>query len=144
MKLLLDTHAFIWFVEGDSQMSARARQLIEDAQNETWLSVASIWEMAIKINIGKLKLSQPLPLYIARYMTGNGIALLSIDLLHVLRPETMPLHHRDPFDRLLTAQSASESMAIVSVDSTLDLYNIQRVWEREPPCYRSKPLSYWP
>src|SRR4051812_35765963 len=124
MKLLLDTHAVIWFVEGDPQMSALARALIEDPQNEKWLSIASVWEMAIKINIGKLRLSLPLPQYISQHLTGNGIALLSISLPHVLSQESLPLHHRDPFDRLLAAQSLAESMPIVSIDSLLDPYGI--------------------
>lgn len=128
MKLLLDTHAFIWFVNGDPQLSAQARQLIEDSQNQKWLSIASIWEMAIKINIGKLKLSHPLPEFLERYAAGNGIMLLSIRLPHVLTQETLPLHHRDPFDRLLAAQSLSESMPIVSIESLLDPYGVQRLW----------------
>ena len=128
MRLQLDTHSFLRFVEGNTQLSPESRRLIEDEDNSKWLSMASVWELAIKISIGKLTLAQPLEEYLANQMNRNGIALLPIALPHVLRVQTLPLHHRDPFDRLIVAQSLVEDMPLVSADSLLDTYGIKRLW----------------
>ena len=105
MKVLLDTHAFLWFVADAPQLSPTARQIIQDRANDILLSIASIWEMAIKVSIGKLTIAQPLDLFLPSQLQQNSIALLEINLRHVLAVNNLPFHHRDPFDRLLAAQA---------------------------------------
>lgn len=104
MKLLLDTHTFLWFIMGSPHLSATARALIEDAANEKFLSVAGLWEIAIKLSIGKLTLSAPFDVLIPQHLSLNGFELLNITIDHAAAVATLPLHHRDPFDRLLLAQ----------------------------------------
>ena len=128
MKLLIDTHSFLWFIDGSSQLSATARKLIENAANERYLSVASVWEMAIKISLGKLSLGQPIEVQIPHQLSHNGIALLDIGVSHAAVVAALPLHHRDPFDRMLVAQARVEQLSVVSVDSALDAYGVTRLW----------------
>jgi|SRR5579872_1245759 len=128
MRLLLDTHTFLWFVQNDPQLSESAATLIEGDTNEIWLSVASAWEMAIKVSIGKLVLAQPLDIYLPDQLRRNGIQLLPISLPRVLGVTALPLHHQDPFDRLLAAQSLTEPMPLISTDAIFDLYGTQRLW----------------
>ena len=128
MKLLLDTHAFLWFIGGDASLSSTARALTEDTANQPFLSIASLWEMAIKLSIGKLSLGQPFETLIPAQMSLNGIDLLSIVLPHVVKVAQLPFYHRDPFDRLLIAQAAVEQMSIISGDSAFDAYPISRLW----------------
>ena len=103
MNLLLDTHAFLWFIEGSERFSATARDLIEDSANQPFLSAASLWEMAIKLSLGRLHLGRPFEELIPKQMRLNGIQLLGIELEHVTPVTTLPFHHRDPFDRLIVA-----------------------------------------
>ncbi|MBV9387184.1 MAG: type II toxin-antitoxin system VapC family toxin [Chroococcidiopsidaceae cyanobacterium CP_BM_ER_R8_30] len=103
MKLLLDTHSFLWFIDGNFKLSINARMLIEDVSNQSMLSVASLWEMAIKVSIGKLSLDQPFETLIPREMSLNSIGLLEISFSHTAVVATLPFHHRDPFDRLLSS-----------------------------------------
>jgi PIN domain nuclease of toxin-antitoxin system len=98
MRLLLDTHVFLWFIEGSPRLSAHARQLIEDGANERLLSIASIWEMAIKVNLGRLKLAQPFHTLIPQQLIRNQINVLGITLEHTALIATLPHHHGDPFD----------------------------------------------
>jgi PIN domain nuclease of toxin-antitoxin system len=128
MKLLLDTHAFLWFIMGSSNMSPSARALIEDEASERFLSVASLWEIAIKLSIGKLTLSAPFDVLIPQQLGLNGIELLGIAIDHVTVVSTLPSHHRDPFDRLLIAQAIVESMPIISIDTAFDMYAVKRLW----------------
>lgn len=128
MRLLLDTHAFLWWVEGSTELSRRATRAIGDAENECFLSVASCWEIAIKASLGKLKLDAPLEEFVPEQMAANRFGLLPIDFRHVARVATLPFHHRDPFDRLLIAQAGSEEMAVVSADRTFRRYGVRRVW----------------
>lgn len=128
MPLLLDTHTFLWFVLNDPRLSGTAGTLLRDAGNQVFLSVASVWEMAIKVSIGKLPLAQPIDILIPEQLARNDFRLLPIELAHVTRVSTMPLHHRDPFDRLLAAQSLTERMPLVSGDSVLDGYGLTRLW----------------
>lgn len=109
-------------------LSPRARMLIEEPTNEVFLSIASVWEMAIKASLGKLDLSQPFDLFIPNQLLLNDMTLLDITVSHTLRVATLPFHHRDPFDRLLIAQSLVEGMPIISVDGILDAYNVNRLW----------------
>jgi len=128
MKLLLDTHAFLWFIMGSPNLIASARALIEDVASERFLSAASIWEMAIKLSTGKLTMSAPFDDLIPRQLDVNSIKLLGIEVGHAAVVSTLPFHHRDPFDRLLVAQAIVEGMPIVSVDTAFDVYGVKRLW----------------
>lgn len=128
MRILLDTHTFLWFLEGSSRLSATARGLIEESSNQPFLSVASLWEMAIKISLGKLKLERPFDSLIPEQLELNGIELLGINLSHAAAVITLPFHHRDPFDRLLIAQAVVENMPLVGADSLFDAYPVKRFW----------------
>jgi PIN domain nuclease of toxin-antitoxin system len=127
MRLLLDTHTFIWFVIDSPQLSLVAKNLIEDESNEKWLSVASVWEMAIKSSIGKLRFEQPVQVFVEQQMQQNSMDLLPIEMSHLALVETLPLHHRDPFDRLLLAQAKVKDMPIVGLDGVFDAYAVQRL-----------------
>lgn len=129
MRLLLDTHAFLWFIAGSSELSDTARPLIEDPGNAPLLSVASLWEMAIKISLGRLSLGQSFEVLIPQQLALNGVDLLPIDFEHTAAVASLPYHrHRDPFDRLLVAQAMVEGLPIVSRDAAFDAYGIQRLW----------------
>ena len=128
MRLLLDTHTFLWFIMGSPNLSANARALIEDAANGKFLSVAGLWEVAIKLSTGKLTLSAPFEVLIPQQFGLNGIELLNIKMDHATVVAVLPFHHRDPFDRLLVAQAVAEKMAIVSVDAAFDAYPVTRLW----------------
>jgi PIN domain nuclease of toxin-antitoxin system len=128
LKFLLDTHTFLWFLNGDTNLSATARALIEDPQNERLLSIASLWEMAIKISIGKLEQSSSFEDLINGPMRNNAIDLLPITPSHLDTLTTLPFHHRDPFDRLIITQSIVEQMPIIGRDSTFDIYPVERRW----------------
>jgi PIN domain nuclease of toxin-antitoxin system len=128
MNILLDTHAFLWFVNDDPQLSDAAKRLIEDEESQPFLSVASLWEMAIKISLGKLTLKQPYEVFLLQQLSVNGIGILNITLRHAAEVATLPFHHRDPFDRLLVVQSKIENMPLISADSIFDHYGIARVW----------------
>lgn len=126
MRQLLDTHSFIWFVMGNPRITPRVRALIED--NENLLSIASIWEMAIKHSSGKLSFGIPFELFIEQQVRPNGIELLNINLDHINVVASLPFHHRDPFDRLLIAQTMVEPIPILSADSVFDNYLIERLF----------------
>lgn len=128
MNLLLDTHAFLWFIAGNDRLSAAARDLIEDASNQPFPSAASLWEMAIKLSLGRLQLGLPFEELIPQQLKLNDIQLLSIEVEHITPVTTLPFHHRDPFDRLLVAQAMVEHMPIVSADPTFEAYPIRRLW----------------
>lgn len=127
MTLLLDTHTFLWFCQGDSSLSASAKALIEDPANRKLVSIASCWELAIKAGLGKLKLGEPSETYIPAALARTGFEILPIALAHATGVEGMPLHHRDPFDRLLIAQILVEKIPIVSADAVFDLYGVTRL-----------------
>jgi PIN domain nuclease of toxin-antitoxin system len=128
MKVLLDTHAFLWFIMGSASLSVNARALIEDAGNERLLSVASLWEIAIKTSLGKLTLSAPFDELIPAQLKLNGIDLLNIKVDHLSTLTTLPFHHRDPFDRLIIAQAIVEKLPVVSLDGAFDTYGVTRHW----------------
>jgi PIN domain nuclease of toxin-antitoxin system len=128
MRLLLDTHAFLWFLGDAPELSTQARGLIEDDTNEVLLSVASLWEMAIKISLQKLTLSGPLGQFIPEQLALNSIGLLPITLAHTVAVATLPFHHRDPFDRLLIAQALVEALPVISRDHSWDAYGVKRIW----------------
>ena len=128
MNLLLDTHAFLWFIASDPRLSSQAQSLIQTPTNRRLLSMASLWEMAIKVSLGKLTLAQPFDQLIPRQLQLNQIEVLAIGLPHVAAVVAMPFHHRDPFDRLMAAQCLIEDLPIVSSDPVFDAYSVRRVW----------------
>ena len=128
MRLLLDTHAFLWFALGDPQLSAPATVLISDPTNEVLVSPASYWEIAIKISVGKYTLQEPYETILQRGIFGNGFHVLPIEPKHTAPLTTLPYHHRDPFDRLMIVQAIVEAIPIVSVDQALDAYSVTRLW----------------
>jgi PIN domain nuclease of toxin-antitoxin system len=127
MKLLLDTHAFLWFVAGDERLSRRARRAMEASDAELLLSAASVWEMAIKARLGRLELPCSVEEYVAEKVAG-GFSVLSVDWPHAAAVERLPLHHRDPFDRLLAAQALTERLPLVSSDPVFRSYGVKVVW----------------
>lgn len=128
MKLLLDTHAFLWFVAGDAMFSSRGRSLIEDETKEKLVSIVSLWEIAIKTSIGKLSLAKPFAEFIPEQLQRNGFEILGLTIAHTAQAASLPLHHRDPFDRMLAAQCLSEGLPLLSSDERLDAYGIERFW----------------
>jgi PIN domain nuclease of toxin-antitoxin system len=129
MRLLLDTHTFLWFVGGSSELSRKARNLIDDTNNTILLSSGSIWELAIKINLGKLHMTQePFASFMSDQMTTNGFQLLPITIEHSATLTTLPLHHRDPFDRLLIAQAKTKRIPLISRDEAFGMYDIECLW----------------
>ncbi len=128
MRLLLDTHTFIWYVTDNPRLSANVKRLIEDENNEKLVSIASIWEMAIKHSIGRLNFSLPFMEFVRQQLDVTNIGLLEINLNHIEVVASLPLHHRDPFDRLIIAQSMAEQIPVLSVDAIFDSYAIARLW----------------
>ncbi|MEH2194847.1 MAG: type II toxin-antitoxin system VapC family toxin [Nostoc sp.] len=128
MILLLDTHTFIWYVTNNSRLSNRVLELINDQNNEILLSIASLWEIAIKQNLGKLSFNQPFEIFLTQQLNLNDFRLLDIKISHVTVVAALPLHHRDPFDRILIAQSLAENIPILSADKIFDAYPIERLW----------------
>jgi PIN domain nuclease of toxin-antitoxin system len=128
MKLLLDTHTLLWFIAGSPSLSADARTSIEDRANEKLVSIASIWETAIKVSIGKMTLSAPFGDLFPHQLQINGFDLLPIKIGHAATVTALPFHHRDPFDRLLAAQTIEEKLTLVSADDIFDGYGVTRLW----------------
>jgi len=128
MNVLLDTHTFLWFVLDSPDLSQRARYAIEDPSVGVFVSVASLWEMAIKSSLDKLQLPIPFEQFIPHHIYLNRMRILPIGVVHLQHVHNLPFHHRDPFDRLLIAQSQVESMPIIGRDATFDRYGIQRIW----------------
>jgi PIN domain nuclease of toxin-antitoxin system len=128
MKLLLDTHAFIWWDSEPARLSPQALALCQDRENALLLSVVSIWEMQIKLQLGKLGLALPLREIVESQCQTNNVEVLPITLAHVLALENLPVHHKDPFDRLLVAQAIVEEVVLVSGDPNIAKYPVQVVW----------------
>lgn len=129
MNLLLDSHAFLWFVWDDPQLTPSAKALIEEPSNRKFVSTATCWEIAIKAGLNKLSLGEPVAAFLPRELSINHFDLLNITLAHVTHVESLPSHHRDPFDRLLIAQSVLEGVLLVSADSQFDAYGVERRWQ---------------
>ena len=127
MRLLLDTHAFLWFIDDNPRLSSSAKSLLE-SHNDLLLSTASLWEIAIKFSLGKLGLPEPFDPFVRQHLSLNAIDILQIEVAHLGAVSTLPLHHRDPFDRLLIAQAMVEKLSIVSADAAFDEYPIGRLW----------------
>lgn len=123
MRLLLDTQCWLWWFAQPERLSEEAIAHIADETNELWFSVASIWEIGIKVGIGKLPLPEPIDSYISSRMVQLGARSLEITAPHALRVAALPLHHRDPFDRILIAQAQIEDMTLVSADAIFGKYS---------------------
>ncbi|MEH2208789.1 MAG: type II toxin-antitoxin system VapC family toxin [Nostoc sp.] len=128
MRALLDTHAFIWWVTNDFQLSANARNVIADSGNILFLSVVSGWEIVIKNKLGKLTLPEPVEQYIPTRLAINRFESLPIQMSHVLQVASLPNIHRDPFDRILIAQSQVDNLPIVTIDRQITQYLVQTIW----------------
>jgi PIN domain nuclease of toxin-antitoxin system len=127
MKALLDTHTFLWAIAEEGKLSRRARQ-IYTGSNDLWLSVASVWEILIKVQAGKLPLPEPAGSYLVKKLAKDRIEVLPITLNHVLKTESLPLHHRDPFDRILIVQSIEQGWPIVTADPWFARYPVDVIW----------------
>jgi len=128
MALLLDTHTFLWFIADDPRLSRLAAERIGDPAERVVVSVVCAWEIAIKISIGKLVLDRPLPDLWPESLLLNAFEALNVTAAHIFELASLPLHHRDPFDRLLIAQARAENLQIVSGDVSFDAYEVERIW----------------
>jgi PIN domain nuclease of toxin-antitoxin system len=128
MRLLLDTHAFLWFIQGSQNLSATARNLIEDQGNQKLLSIASLWEMSIKVSIGKLDVGMTIAELLNREVYGNGFEVLAIQANHLDELTKLVFHHKDPFDRLMIAQALAERMPVVTKDEAFERYTVSLLW----------------
>lgn len=127
MKFLIDTHTFLWIINDSQQLSQLARSTVE-SDVDLWLSSASLWEIAIKVGVKKLSLPEPLSNFLDQQLKHNEIDILVPTTKHFETVSKLPLHHRDPFDRLIVAQAITEGVSVISVDVALDFYDIQRLW----------------
>lgn len=132
MRILIDTHTFIWFTSGDKKLSNKGIKIINDINNEVLISIVSLWEIAIKSSLGKLKINgrfEDTELYLA----SNNINILPITLNHLIQVNNLPFENRDPFDRMICAQAICEKMNLISIDTVFDKYfqsqSIKRIWE---------------
>jgi len=128
MKLLLDTHVFLWLNDDPERLSKTVKDLCSSGAHEFYLSMASPWEMQIKSQLDKLSLTMPIEELVNKNTLENNIKLLPIELSHISCLEQLPPHHRDPFDRLIIAQAVVEGMTIVSVDHAFSAYSVPVVW----------------
>jgi PIN domain nuclease of toxin-antitoxin system len=128
MRFLLDTHTLLWAFTASSSLSTRARRLLEDGSNEILVSAVSAWEIATKVRLGKLPTGEELISEFSFYLKQLGVEALPISMEHALRAGRLPGEHRDPFDRMLIAQSQAEDIPILSNDRIFDEYHVQRIW----------------
>jgi PIN domain nuclease of toxin-antitoxin system len=128
MKALLDTHTFLWAIAGEEKKLSRRAEQIYTGSNDLWLSVASLWEILIKVQTGKLPLPVPTGSYVVRNLAANHIEVLPITLDHVLKLESLPHYHRDPFDRILIAQSIEENLPLITSDPLFEKYPVKLLW----------------
>ena len=129
MNVLIDTHALLWADLSTDRIPESIGKLLLDRDTKTFFSMASAWEIAIKYNLGKLSLKNNLEGFLDRYANSKRVTILNISIAHVQNTANLPLHHRDPFDRLIISQSIVERMPIISADTKFDEYPIERLWE---------------
>ncbi len=131
MKYLIDTHIFLWFTSGSSELSQKTKEIILDKNNEILISIASLWEISIKTAMGKLEIRGDYEKVIDD-VTGNAMDILPINFAHTVAQNKLPFYHRDPFDRIIIAQAITEKLNLISKDETFDLYlsdkPIKRIW----------------
>jgi PIN domain nuclease of toxin-antitoxin system len=125
---LLDTHSFLWAINAPAHLSDSARTVVAAQENVIFVSYVSLWEIAIKVSIGKMHLPQPFERFVYDQIVQNNFRTLSIEPRHINAVVHLPLHHRDPFDRLLVAQASTENMLFISRDPIFDDYSVQRLW----------------
>ena len=128
MKLLVDTHAFLWALMHDHRLSARSKQILTSEEHELYFSLVSLWEFSIKIKTGKLNALGSSVAYLRDEMENYSMQLLPIRYQHILQLEILPAHHGDPFDRLLIAQAITESLPILTRDEKFPLYPVKLIW----------------
>jgi PIN domain nuclease of toxin-antitoxin system len=128
LRVLLDTHAFLWWISDDPRLPEKAREIIADGRNELFFSAASGWEISIKAGLGRLKVAGDLQRFIADQLSRNAIKVLPIYLSHTLHTRVLPDHHRDPFDRILVSQAILEEMPLLSADPKIPHYPVEVVW----------------
>ena len=128
MRYLLDTHVFLWAIASDRRLTKTANEILFQRGNEFFLSAGSVWEIVTKSQTGKLSLPTPVAGYISRHMVINRVQSLTISFEHAARIEQLPRHHRDPFDRILAAQSIEERMPLISGDPVFSKYQVDVVW----------------
>lgn len=128
MPALIDTHAFLWLISDDGHLTSAARSYLQETGNSVYLSVASAWEIAIKVGRGRLQLDIPLQQVLTQILRQFSLSLLPITPSHLVVVASLPHHHRDPFDRMIIAQCIVEKLPLVSADQALDAYGITRIW----------------
>lgn len=129
MRVLLDTHAFLWFVTDDQRLNRYAYSSITNPSNDVFLSAGSLWEIVIKTSLGKLPLAEPFEELIPAQLAAERIVVLPIEMPHLAELRRLPFHHRDPFDRLIIAQAIAEGMLVVSRDPAFAQYDVEVLWE---------------
>lgn len=128
MRALLDTHVFLWWISDDPRLSPGARAVLVDGDSDVHFSVASAWEIAIKVRLGRIKLPKGLEAFLSKQIEMNSFTVLPVQLRHALRVAALPAHHKDPFDRLLVAQAQAEKLVLVSADPAIARYAVEVVW----------------
>jgi len=127
VRILLDTHIFLWFIAGDSRLDRYSRELIENPEHERYLSIGSIWEITIKSSLGRLNVPLPVSTLVREHVWANAIELLAITPEHLDVLHTLPYHHKDPFDRIILAQALSEGMALLARDNVFGDYDVRLI-----------------
>jgi PIN domain nuclease of toxin-antitoxin system len=127
MKILLDTHAFVWYYDGYNNLSGNARKALDDLDNQYYVSIVCLWEIAIKWSLGKMQINAPSFDAFCEDVLSNGYVILDVELFHIRRLSKLAFYHRDPFDRLLISQALSEDMAIITKDSWFNLYTVENL-----------------
>ena len=128
MKYLIDTHTLLWIVTKNKKLSKKVKDIYLNSENQIFISLASLWEMAIKINLKKLSINEPLKDFVKNQIKNNDINILDIKTKHILLLENLPYYHMDPFDRLIISQSINEQIPLLSFDKVFDKYSIKRIW----------------
>ncbi len=128
MKYLLDTHAFLWFVSDDNRLSSKAKSIIKNNKNEIYFSAVSAWELSIKSSLRRLTIKEELEPFIVKQLAENNFSTLSITIFHSIYTSKLPEIHKDPFDRMLIAQSNVEKISLISKDKDIKKYKVQIVW----------------
>ena len=131
MRILLDTHCWLWWIAEPRRLGGRSRRLIADKGNDILLSAASSWEIAIKYSIGKLVLPEPPEEFVPKRLARDSISPLPVEHFHALHVANLPRHHNDPFDRLLIAQAQLERISVMTIDRLFEPYDIEIVWSYE-------------